>query len=269
MSVAGLLSTLVVRDDPPKDSKPTDVPKKDEKAPGGLAPFIVFLIIVALFALCGIAIWIAGTHLRARRLGLPAPTFSSYFSTLGSSGNAQGSYPSGNKKPGIVGWVTSKIGGLKNKRTAGGAYEEPLGGFSGGARARAGGANHALDPDEAWDTRVGTEADNYGPGGYYEEQELGLHGYEGAGRGRDHAELPAYGDEDAARGRSRSREPTAYIGGDQRGLDGRYEEEMGGRANPFGDGAERSNLAEGRGKTAGGLSSPTERRSMFMEGNMR
>ena len=88
------------------------------------------------------------------------------------------------------------------------------------------------------------------------------------------------------RGRSRSRDE-GFIGGGQRGLDVRYDEEMGrgaGRGaekgtleNPFGDGAERSKLrgvsprpveldgglmGKGVGKNE---DSPTERRSMFHE----
>lgn len=60
----------------------------------------------------------------------------------------------------------------RSNRTAAGAYEgAPRGGAPTGGRRGFG----PLDPDEAWDTRVGNEADNYGPGGYYEEQELGLH----------------------------------------------------------------------------------------------
>lgn len=58
----------------------------------------------------------------------------------------------------------------RNNRTAAGAYEGAPRGGAGGRRGFG-----PLDPDEAWDARVGNEADNYGPGGYYEEQELGLH----------------------------------------------------------------------------------------------
>lgn len=135
-------------------------------------------------------------------------------------------------------------------------------------------ARHAtLDPDEAWDARVGNEADAYGPGGYYEEQELGLHGRAGVATGGP----TSY---DVERGRSRSREPEPYIGGSQAGLDRRYDEEMGRagpakRQNPFDDSAEPSNVSL-RGvsprpiDTTGGVqkgkeNSPTERRSLFRE----
>jgi hypothetical protein len=81
---------------------------------------------------------------------------------------------------GIAGWISSKIEALKNRRSRTGAgYEEA--GYSG---ARGAPRRGPLDPDEAWDSRVGNEADVYGPGGYYEEQELGLQqptAYSGAG----------------------------------------------------------------------------------------
>lgn len=128
-----------------------------------------------------------------------------------------------------------------------------------------GGRGHGpLDPDDAWDARVGTEADAYGPGGYYEEQELGL------GRsGLPAAGPTAYGEE---RGRGRSREPEPYIGGSQAGLDRRYDEEMGRRQNPFDDAQEIGDgrlrgvsprpVELGNGKEH---DSPTERRSLFRE----
>lgn len=158
-----------------------------------------------------------------------------------------------------------------NNRSAGGAYEEPL---SSNVRGRANNRGFGpLDPDEAWDARVGTEADAYGPGGYYEEQEMGLHG----GPGQVAASgPPSYGGE---RGRSLSREPEPYIGGSQAGLDHRYDEEMGkGKRpeNPFEDSAELSNIGlrgvsprpmdAPRGHKAQDSSDDTsERRSIFRE----
>jgi len=162
----------------------------------------------------------------------------------------------------------------KNNRSAGGAYEEPL---SSNVRGRASNRGFGpLDPDDAWDARVGTEADSYGPGGYYEEQELGLH------QSGDHSHLAANtGLATEIRGRSLSREPEPYIGGSQAGLDRRYDEEMGRKPalNPFDDAAEPSNVSlrgvsprpidttatkghKGNGSTD---DSPTERRSMFRE----
>lgn len=160
------------------------------------------------------------------------------------------------QQSGPVGWIKSKftsVGGSKS-----GAYEQPRG----SARHQRG-----LDPDSAWDTRVGTEADSYGEVAY-EEQELGPYRHS-----EERHVLPEYGVEDAPRGRNRSRDP-AYIGGGQEGLDRRYDEEMGRGGDPFGDNtAERSELRavsprphEGRDKGLDGQEdSPTERRSMFHE----
>lgn len=250
---------------------------------------IFFLVVVILLLVAAIA-WVIFTQLRARRQGLPAPSLASYnpFANRSSSRN----YPS-SSTGGIAGWVRTKFQALKNRRTAGGAYEEPLGGSGagGGSGGRGRRGFGPLDPDEAWDTRVGTEADAYGLGGVYEEQELGLHpggsgapysasGYGGASPGITPS-LPGYGEEDAGRGRSRGREGGAYIGGSQRGLDERYDEEMGRgpRDDPFGDAAERSDLrgvsprpiemdatSRGRQPNSGGHDdSPTERKSMFRE----
>lgn len=179
-----------------------------------------------------------------------------------------------------MGWIKDRIASLKNSRTAQGAYEEPL---EAGTMGR---GRRGLDPDEAWDARVGTEADAYGPGGQYEEQELGLapshEPYGGTGYPGS-AGLPAYGD--GERGRSRSREPEAYIGGGQQGLDARYNAETGrgrSRENPFGDQHEAASLrdvsprpvvdtsglggvSKGHGSKGSHDESPTERRSMFHE----
>lgn len=217
-----------------------------------------FFIIVAIVAFFGTAGWIIYTHLRARRLGLPQPTLASYnpFKSSGRHGS----------NGGVGGWVTSKINAVKNrnKRSAGGAYEEPL-----SSNVRGGRGHGPLDPDDAWDARVGTEADAYGPGGYYEEQELGL-GRSGLPAGGS----TAYGEE---RGRSRSREPEPYIGGSQAGLDRRYDEEMGRRPqnlNPFDDSAEvrdgglrgvSPRPVEMHAPGAKDQDSPTERRSLFRE----
>ncbi|MCJ1365396.1 hypothetical protein MMC16_004517 [Acarospora aff. strigata] len=252
----------------------------------GIGIFIVVLVVLVIF---GSIAWIGFTQLRARRQGLPPPSLASYnpFANRSSSRN----YPS-TSSSGALGWFSAKFQALKNRRTAGGAYEEPLGGSGGGGAGGRGRRGFGpLDPDEAWDTRVGTEADAYGPGGFYEEQELGLHprenagpysasGYGGASPGVGPS-LPEYGDEDAARGRSRGREAGAYIGGSQRGLDERYDEEMGRgpRDNPFGDAAERSDLrgvsprpiemdatSHNRQPNLGAHDdSPTERKSMFRE----
>lgn len=217
--------------------------KDDRPRSGPSIVAIIFIVVVVLFVLA-IAAMLVFRHLRARRLGVPANY--NPFKRSSSSRN----YSSG-ASTGPLAWFQDRLGGLTKgrHRTAGGAYEEPLGGVGGRRSHRGFGP---LDPDEAWDSRVGAEADSYGPGGYYEEQELGLHGgptdlygsseYEGAhshlGRSRE------VDDDDLARGRTRGHDPSSFVGGSQRGLDERYDEEMGrsGHDNPFGDAAERSHM---------------------------
>lgn len=145
-----------------------------------------------------------------------------------------------------------------------------------------------MDPDEAWDTRVGNETDSYGvsgPGGYYEDQELRLAptpGLDNPYASHHEAAMSPYGE--GERGRSKSRDPSGMMGG-QQGLDTRYDQEMG-RAdnkqnNPFSDDNEAPSLRgvsprpmvnpsaeQNRRSQVGGGSqenSPTERKSMFRE----
>jgi len=216
---------------------------------------IILILLLLLLVYIGYQLYL---RLRARRLGLAPPSLNPFHD---SNRVPSRNYPA--SSGGALGWIKTKINGLRNTRSAGGAYE----GSSGGARRGQGRRGFgALDPDEAWDARVGNEADEYGggagAGGYYEEQELGLtsHGYGPAG-GLE--EIPSM---DRGRGR--------------RELDERYDEEMGGRgarANPFGDQAERSDLrgvsprphqepALGGSKVKKGKGSAEgERKSMFTE----
>ncbi|KAI1142326.1 hypothetical protein F5Y05DRAFT_409471 [Hypoxylon sp. FL0543] len=122
--------------------------------------FFIVLFVLLIVAAVG---WIVFTQLRARRLGLPAPPFSSYIPFARSEPSS--SYGPPQPAPGgIRGWVSDKVRALRgsgNRSATGAGYERPSRrGFG------------PLDPDEAWDARVGHEADayyNYG----YEEQELG------------------------------------------------------------------------------------------------
>ncbi|KAI4175610.1 MAG: hypothetical protein LQ348_006159 [Seirophora lacunosa] len=224
----------------------------------GLGYFFLFLIILIPLAA---AAYIFYARIQAQRAGRPPPSFSSFIPFRNRNRGSQSHSSSG----GIFGAVRSKFQSLTGSGSQrSGAYERPLG----SQRTR------GLDPDGAWDARVGDEADAYGSGGYYEEQELGLRS---GGHG---TELPGYGDEEMGRGRSISRDGPpgqAFIGGDQRGLDRRYEEVTHGE-NPFSDHAERSQLKgssarptgrkkgqqqQGSGSLEG--DSPTERRSMFHE----
>ena len=229
------------------------------------AGFILVLILLIPIAAAG---WVGYSRLKAQRAGRDPPPLSSYIPWK--RNRQTDAYPA---PSGIVAWVKSKVSG-SGSASRSGAYEQPLG--PSGRR--------GLDPDEAWDARVGAEADGYGAGGYYEEQELGLRppasgAYAGGGYGGGSQALPDYGEE---RGRSVSRAGGAPIGGGQKGLDERYDEEMG-HEDPFGDEAERSELrgpastrahednkghaTQGNGGGGGGThdDSPTERRSMFHE----
>lgn len=251
----------------------------------GWGYFFLFLLLVIIVAPIA---WIVFTRVRAQRAGLPPPPLSSYnpFSNRRDNPASQ-IYPA---PGGIVGWVKDKYNAVRNKVGGGGvsrtgAYEQTSGNTAGGAGIGGGRGRRGADPDEAWDARVGAEADGYGAGGYYEEQELGLTGpsthegpYAGGGGGGGGA-MPAYGSEEMGRGRSRGRDDTAYVGSNQAGLDQRYDEEVHGGThdNPFGDGAERSELrgVSPRPHEEGGDGSlkakkeegdsPTERRSMFRE----
>lgn len=276
----------------------------------GTIVLIIFLLAIA----AGIG-WIVYTRIRASQLGvslvrteahlvislsstkkkltgrlslaqLPPPPLRSYVPFLKSSPSPYG--PPQPAPGGIVGWVNDRIRMFKagrNSRTAAGAYE----GAAGSSSARSGRRGFGpLDPDDAWDSRVGAEADTFGPGGYYEEQELGLApglhgatdtGYAGAaassGGGASYpmnlAATPGDGPagyENEERGRTRSRSP------------GRHLAASDSRGNPFDDDAEPSNISL-RGvsprpiDTAAANSaarsgqkdkdSPTERRSAFRE----
>ncbi|KAL9637699.1 MAG: hypothetical protein Q9204_001772 [Flavoplaca sp. TL-2023a] len=226
----------------------------------GLGYFFLFLIILIPIAIVAYTIY---TRITAQRAGRQPPPLSSYISFRTSDHSA---YPSLSSS-GIFNTIRSKFQSLSGRgshRT--GAYEQPLGT----------GRGRGLDPDGAWDARVGDEADAYGSGGYYEEQELGLR--TGGGYGGHGTELPDYGNEEMGRGRSISRDEPGFIGGNQSGLDKRYDEETR-RENPFGDQAERSSMRAvsprpatgetGNKKLEGTESivgdSPTERKSIFHE----
>jgi hypothetical protein len=257
----------------------------------------IVLVIILLLIAGGIG-WIVYTRVRASQLGvcppfilplthhcaytdlsqLPPPPLRSYIPFLKTSQPTYGVQPA---PGGIIGWINDRIRIFRNRhnRTAAGAYE---GGSGPASRSRRGFG--PLDPDEAWDSRVGAEAD-YGYG--YEEQELGLHshadtgyaGVGGAGRRLETDSYPMnlaatpgggrseYGVEEGERGRGRSRERDDGL------------TPAGARRNPFEDDAEPSNISlrgvsprpidtEAAGKSGGqgkDGDSPTERRSVFRE----
>ncbi|KAK7519218.1 hypothetical protein IWZ03DRAFT_328500 [Phyllosticta citriasiana] len=242
----------------------------------GIGVFFLVVLLLAGATFAGYTVWV---RIRAKRMGLPPPSLNPFARESSRSSVAASALPAP-APSGIVGWVNDKMAALKNRRNrrgdagreryAAGAYEEagvgggggapaPGGGFGGGGAAR--GGARGLDPDEAWDTRVGNEA-------YYEEQELGLHeptAYSGAG----YSMAGGYGG-------------NAYAA--QSRTDDRYEEELArtttAGSDPFGDSAERSDMGL-RGvsprpidTSVGGRNQPqqashdspaSERRSMFRE----
>ncbi|KYK59634.1 hypothetical protein DCS_00767 [Drechmeria coniospora] len=166
----------------------------------------IIIAVVVLSATAAVG-WIVFTQLRARRLGLPPPSLSSY---LFWKKGAENGYGTPRPAPGgIVGWFNDQVRKFKsrNNRSATGAYEQPLNGSGGANRGRRGFG--PLDPDEAWDARVGQEVGEYD---YFEGQELG-HGpgrSEYAGGGSYNASptvTPSAKFDEAGRSRLSTREP--------------------------------------------------------------
>lgn len=171
----------------------------------------IFLILLILFILLGGGGYIAYRKFYLKRASA-LPTFN---------------YPSPAPSS-LLDKIKETFARVRNPKTQTGAGYEPSGGYAGvggggGSRTRAR-AGNALDPDNAWDTRVGDEADVYGPGaagGYYEEQELGLRNepteYRGAGSGgfrqAETLGAPAVG-ADRQRSRSPAKSSTNPFGDD-------------------------------------------------------
>ncbi|KAI1170505.1 hypothetical protein F4777DRAFT_108988 [Nemania sp. FL0916] len=233
-----------------------------------------FIVLVVLLVAAAVS-WVVFTQLRARRLGLPSPPLSSYIPFAGSS--HQSSY--GNPQPragGIRGWVSDRFQSLKNPRSAAGAYEQP----SAPAGRRGFGP---LDPDEAWDARVGHEA--YGGTYYPDDQELEDRSYHGHGAtpyaGSGYQMNLAGDGVDESRGRS----PNPRPGGPAASVGTHPATGDAGHHNPFDDAAaEPSNMSfrgvsprpidtHGAAAGAGGTGGPkhdsptsiAERRSVFRE----
>ncbi|KLU81952.1 hypothetical protein MAPG_01032 [Magnaporthiopsis poae ATCC 64411] len=145
-------------------------------------PVGIFLIVLVVLVIVGGVGWLVYVRWRAQKLGLPPPTITSFNPFRKSQPSLydgpQHSAPGGG---GVTGWINDKLRSLRNgrnTRTAAGAYEGAAGVPAGGGGGRTRGGGGALDPDEAWDTRVGNEADGYYE---YEDQELGLHPQHGDG----------------------------------------------------------------------------------------
>ncbi|KUI57466.1 hypothetical protein VP1G_04817 [Cytospora mali] len=236
---------------------------------GTVGAIIITILVLAAVGATG---WVLYSRWRAQKLGLPPPSFVSFVPFLHKSDpNPYG--PPTPAPGGIVGWFNDQVRKIKerNNRTAAGAYE---GGPSGGRGRRGFGP---LDPDEAWDARVGNEADNYGPGGYYEEQELGLHEPAGRGQGQQHAgqqQNTAYGSaehDSYSMNLAATPQPQSRGYGDDRGRTLSRD----GRPNPFDDdAAEPSNISlrgvsprpiDGAEHGHGDGGSIAERKSIFRE----
>lgn len=155
----------------------------------------------------------------------------------------------------------------RNNRSADGAYEQPLqaGGATRGGRRGFG----PLDPDEAWDARVGHEADGYG---YYEEQELGATraarteyaGGSGGSYDMNLAATPAAEHGEEGRGRPTTRSPAGVVTGLKNPFDDDGEASLRGVSpRPMDTAAAQKHKPKRDPDSAG--SSPTERRSVFRE----
>lgn len=185
-----------------------------------------------LFALL-LVMYTVYLNVRARKAGLP-PVYNPF--TFLTSTNSNRRYSVTSRSGGLFGWVNNKMREwrYKRNRSAAGAYEgqgQRLGSFGSGRQAARG---RGLDPDDAWDARVGAEADvdPYNPDGGYYEEELGL----------SDTSYKGNSDLESGRGRQLSREHDGPMsGGNQAGLNERYNREMGisskdGQSeNPFAD----------------------------------
>ena len=136
----------------------------------GLFFFLLFLLVIISFA--G---WVGFTQYKARKAGLPPPTWKHYVPFMKSSQSTT-NYPTPRSSNPIE-WLKDQFSKIRNPRSARGAYEETnTGGYTpSSARGRGRGFE-----DDTWDTRVGGAHDDpyAAPGqGYaanYDEQELGL-----------------------------------------------------------------------------------------------
>lgn len=132
------------------------------------------------------------TQLRARRLGLPAPSWRTYVPFVkNNKRSAPSSYePARGSGNGFVGAVKGVFGAGNT-------------GYS-GAGTRSARTREALDPDQAWDSRMVDEEDiSYTGGGYGQQRTQPERGrYAEAHPMQEH-----HTNEEPERGRSRSREP--------------------------------------------------------------
>ena len=132
----------------------------------GWGVFLIILVIVLIFGGGGYVLYVKTSinlsnnhadspnryaHYRARKLGLPPPNFNPFAKKRSDNVNYRAPAPA---PGGIQGWITDKLNSLRSGRTAGGAYESTSRGAGRNLNERRGFG--ALDPDEAWDARVGS-----------------------------------------------------------------------------------------------------------------
>jgi len=176
-------------------------PPHDGGGEGGMSPIGIAMLVLFLLLLVAIVGYIVYSQLRARRLGLPAPTWRSYIPFLNNSRGSRSTRPS----TGPLGWIKSKTTPSAGSFSIGGPT-----GYTGAAvrsqRTRAQFDQVRQDDEEAWDARGYREYDmdddtemqrgRVAPvtGGYD-----GTSAYGNSGLGPN--------DEEPQRGRSRSREP--------------------------------------------------------------
>ena len=174
---------------------------------GGMSPAGVAMLVLFILLLIGVAAYVLYSQLRARRLGLPAPSWRSYVPFLNNS-RSRSSRPS----TGPLGWIKSKTTGGGG---GGGFSLTASTGYTGASvrsdRTRAQFGQLKQDDDEAWDARG------------YREFDIGDDTTAQRGRGaptpNGYEEVTVYGNaglepvsenghiEEPQRGRSRSREP--------------------------------------------------------------
>ncbi|KAI4140609.1 MAG: hypothetical protein LQ340_007845, partial [Diploschistes diacapsis] len=132
---------------------------------------LIFLIILIFVIILPATAYVLYTRYRARSQGLPPPPLSAYnpISLFHSSNTPSSSYnatPSSHSSNPLT-WIQDKVSSLRSGGRSSGTNR----GISRSTRGFG-----PLDPDGAWDDRVGNEAEHLGGGGAdYEEQELGLH----------------------------------------------------------------------------------------------
>lgn len=193
-------------------------------------------------------------------LQLPPPSLSSYLSWRRSDNSYGTPRPASG---GVVGWIKDRVRDFKkrNQRSAVGAYESSLHGAPGRGR----GAFGPLDPDEAWDARVGNEADGYGD---YEEQELDGAATPLAGRTTHYGGAAAYDlslgqPSEPERGRAPTRTPSGVVSGKRNPFDDDAASSLRGLSpRPIDpDEAENNGRAEGEFEAASGRNSPAKKKA--------